>query len=203
MAACATFACSGVSLTEMPRLRLLLPALATATLAASAPFAFPASGAIQSKTASRFARCPRVVKAEGKEAKTDMNPRAAEAMVPLIPSALRLCRYYGLGFNQTPQTQGRVGKLRDERILTKAAAVHSIAEEFDFLQEAPEGPIYCPDDEGARLYATFAYADRTEPKVPVEVHLSGCAFVSNGRAPVSRATPQLISRLKALTSGNS
>ncbi len=187
----------------MPLPRPLLPALATAAVAASALCAFPASGLTQ-QTAIHFARCPRVAKAEGKEAETDSNPRATETTVPMAPSALQLCRYYGLGVDQTAKTRARIGKLRSERVLHKATSVRSIASEFDALTEFPEGPIPCPGDEGARLYAVFAYANRAEPKVPVEVHLSGCLFVSNGRTQAAYwAAPQLIRRLKALTSGNS
>lgn len=185
----------------MPSSRPLLPALAIAALAASALIALPASGGTQ-QTAIHFARCPRTVKVEGQEAMTDRNPRATEATVPMAPSALQLCRYYGFGAgHQTPQTQARAGELRSEHILSKAAEVRSIAREFDLLHPVPEGPINCPFDEGARLYAVFAYANRAEPKVPVEVHLSGCSFVWNGRSHTFWATPQLIGRLKALTSG--
>jgi hypothetical protein len=166
-----------------------------------AAIALPASGTAGSR-AIHFGRCPANRKAEWQEAKTDRNPRAAEATVPLAPSALQLCRYYGFGAgHQTPQTQARAGELRSERILSKVAEVRSIAREFDALQQAPEGPIHCPFDEGARLYAVFAYPNPAEAKVPVEVHLSGCSFVWNGRAHTFWATPQLIGRLKALADG--
>jgi hypothetical protein len=182
--------------------RLLLPALVTTVVSVMAGFALPASGNVRASAIHFFGRCTPNRKPEWQEAKTDRNPRAVEATVPMAPSALRLCRYYGFGAgHQTPQTQARAGKLRAERIVTKATLVRSIAREFDALQQAPEGPINCPFDEGARLYAVFGYANRVEPKVPVEVHLSGCSFVWNGRTHTSWATPQLIDRLKALTSG--
>jgi hypothetical protein len=193
-----------VSSTEMPRSRLFLPALATAAFSVMASFALPASGTVR-PSAIHVARCAANRKPEWQEAKTDQNPRAAETTVPMAPSALQLCRYYGFGAgHQTPQTKARAGELRSERILTKAAEVRSIAREFDALQKVPEGPIYCPADEGARLYAVFAYPNRAEPKVPVEAHLSGCSFVWNGLSHDSFwATPQLIGRLKVLTSGKS
>ena len=185
----------------MLRSRLLLPALATAVISVTAVFALPASGTARPR-GIHFSRCPANRKAEWQEAKTDRNPRASEATVPMAPGALQLCRYYGFGAgHQTPQTQARAGELRSERILSKAAEVRSIAREFDALQQVPEGPIHCPFDEGARLYAVFAYANRAEPKVPVEVHLSGCSFVWNGRSHTFWATPQLIGRLKVLTGG--
>lgn len=182
----------------MLRSRVFSLALVTAIAAAAAAWVLPAS-VIARQSAIRFARCPRVKKKEGAEVTTDRNPRAAEATVPMSPSAVQLCRYYGLGFHQTDETLARVGKLRDERILTEAATARSIAEEFDSLQSFPEGPTNCPADEGARLYAVFGYANG-ESTVPVEVNLSGCSFVSNGQAGSYWATPQLIRRLKALTS---
>lgn len=179
-----------------------MAALGAATLAVALTTLAASDSAAAHAGTIHFAPCPRVVKAEGKEAKTDRNLRASEATVPMTPSALQLCRYYGSGYRQTPKTRGRIGKLRSERVLRKATAVRSIAAEFDSLTEFPKGPIYCPADEGARLYAIFAYANG-EPVVPVEVKLSGCTFVSNGQKGGYWATTQLIRRLKALTSGKS
>ena len=180
-----------------------MAALGAATLTVALTTLAPSVSAAAHAGAIQFAPCPRVAKAEGEETKTDRNPRAAEATVPMTPSALQLCRYYGLGYHQTPKTRGRIGKLRSERVLRKATAVRSIASEFDALTEFPEGATSCPSDEGARLYAIFAYAN-DEPVVPVEVKLSGCPFASNGRTQAAYwAKPQLIRRLKALTSGKS
>ena len=141
--------------------------------------------------------------AESVEAKSDENPRADTAPVPMAPNELQLCRYYGFDSfgHQTIKTQARVGKLRIERVLRKEADVRSIAREFDALREFPEGPINCPADEGARLYAIFSYRTEGEPSVPVEVSPSGCEGAWNGRT--KRAvftTPALLRRLETLAS---
>jgi hypothetical protein len=120
----------------------------------------------------------------------------------MAPSALQLCRYYGFGArgHQTPQTQARAGELRKERILTRPRLARSIAREFDSLEQVPEGTVHCPVDEGAQLYAVFAYANDGEPKVPVVVQLSGCQWAWNGRTPHSYwMTSQLAGRLKVLS----
>ena len=161
--------------------------------------AVPASGTARQR-AIYFGRCPRIVPEEGEATKGDHSPRAAETTVPMAPSALQLCRYYGFGIEQTPETRARAGRLQSERVLRKAASVRSIAREFDSLTPLPEGPIGCPADEGARLYAIFAYQGEVEA-VPVEVHLSGCRSAWNGRTPRAYwTTPALSRRLEALTS---
>jgi hypothetical protein len=164
-------------------------------------FGSPSSSIAQKRNSSSSA-CPRRVLTEGAEAKSDENPRADTAPVPMAPNELQLCRYYGFGSfgHQTRKTQARVGKLRTERVLRKGADVRSIAREFDALREFPKGPIRCPADEGARLYAIFSYGTEGEPSVPVEVSLSGCRGASNGRT--KRAvftTPALLTRLETLT----
>lgn len=119
----------------------------------------------------------------------------------MMPKATQICRYYGSGLTPKAQHEKTTpGHLRSEFILKKLASVRSIAQEFDALQPAPEGPIYCPSDDGERLYAVFAYPDG-EPSVAVEVDLSGCPFVANGKTGhLFWATSQLTHRLRRLTS---
>jgi hypothetical protein len=108
-----------------------------------------------------------------------------------------LCRYFGLGTNQTPKTQARVGRLEAERLLSPRVA-RSIGGEFNDLRRLPRGAAYsCPSDEGAILYAIFSYA--SEPAVPVEVELSGCRFARNGQSRAVAMTPRLLNRLLGLT----
>jgi hypothetical protein len=162
----------------------------------------PSPATASHKSAIQFTPCPKVKKKERQEAGADRNPRASEATVPMTPRAVQICRYFGLGFHQTPKTLARSGKLRDEVLISSAAAVRSLAQGFNSLQKFPEGPIYCPSDEGSRLYGVFGYASATEPQVPVEVDLSGCPYVWNGRTPHAYwMGPGLHRRLLALTKG--
>jgi hypothetical protein len=118
----------------------------------------------------------------------------------MTPKAVQICRYYGSGLTPKAQRKTIPGHLRSEFILKKFASVRSIAQEFDDLQPAPEGPVYCPLDDGERLYAVFAYSDG-ESSVTVKVDLSGCPLVTNGKTGRAFwATSQLIRRLKRLAS---
>ena len=176
------------------RARVFMASLALIALSVLTAGALATSGMTQQGTI-HFARCPHVAKAEGAEAKTDHNPRAAETTVPMPPSALQLCRYNRFG-------AGLARRLSRERIIANVASIRSVAREFNSLGEFPEEPTSCPADEGARLYAVFAYADPAEPKVPVEIRLSGCPYAWNGRTEHAYWTSSsLYHRLDAMTIG--
>jgi hypothetical protein len=173
-----------------------LLAMASA-LALSACANSEGSSASSSRLEALPASCPSKTLKEGAEAATNRNTRSNASLVPSQPNELLLCRYYGFGINQTPKTQARAGKLGAERWLHRPGVVRSISREFNDLPQLPRhGAISCPSDEGAMLYAIFHYAG--EPPVPVEIHLSGCRFASNGRARAVAMTPRLLNRLARL-----
>jgi hypothetical protein len=128
--------------------------------------------------------CPSTTLEEGATGKLNHNPAARKAIVPAGASALRLCRYYGFGAGrQTPKTQARAGKLQDQAVVHSRAVLEGLTFEFKELAAAPKGPISCPFDEGAELYAVFFYP-HAKPVI-LRVSLSGCQFVS-GAAPRAR-----------------
>lgn len=150
------------------------------------------------RSADPFARgCPQEVLEEGSVGKLNHNPRARTAIVPAGASGLRICRYYGFGAGrQTPKTQARAGKLQDGARVHGRDLLESLTLEFKELEAAPKGPISCPFDEGARLYAAFSYRDARP--VILEIHLSGCRFVGNGHARARQLSSSLEGRLLRL-----
>lgn len=141
--------------------------------------------------------CPELAPPEGHLA--GHNGRELSVLVPEGSDGLLLCRYFGFGQIQTPQTVERAGKLADESRVRAKAMVTSLARAFDGLEQIPNGTYTCPLDEGARLIALFRYP--SEPPVPVEVHLSGCGFAGSEHRPSVGVPPFLQTRLLALTSG--
>jgi hypothetical protein len=175
----------------------------TALLAISSALALSAcansegSSASSSRPETPPASCPSKALKEGAEAATNRNIRSNKSLVPNQPNELLLCRYYGLGIDQTPQTQARAGKLAAERLLRRPGVVRTIGREFDDLRQVSRSATFsCPFDEGAMLYAIFGYA--SEPVVPVEVSLSGCRFARNGRARPAFMSARLRDRLESL-----
>lgn len=169
------------------QLRHYKPAVLTAALLLAGAVAvwLASSSAGGSPGAPRnlaFEPCPHWVLPEGKLIEPDHNRRAARSIVPMTPTEVQLCRYWGTGYNQTQKTLARAGKLASERVLRRTGVVRPLAREFHNLRMYPEhgtGEFTCPADEGATLYAIFHYA--SEPDVSVSVRLSGCPFAWNGR----------------------
>lgn len=169
-------------------------------LALSACATSEGSSDSSSRSEALPASCPKRALKEGAEAATNRNLRSNDSLVPSQPDELLLCRYYGFGINQTPQTQARAGKLAAERLLRRLGVVRSIGRAFDVLHQVRRNAVFsCPFDEGAVLYAIFDYAN--EPVVPVEVSLSGCGFAVNGRARPAIMSPRLRDRLESLVPG--
>ncbi|HWO83870.1 MAG TPA: hypothetical protein VNM38_08810 [Solirubrobacterales bacterium] len=74
-------------------------------------------------------------------------------------------------------------------------AVESSAGELNRLPPA-RGAYACPATSGGAIYAIFGYGDEAE--IVVEVALSGCPAVRNGRAHPRGLLPRLANRLKHL-----
>jgi hypothetical protein len=163
-----------------------LATLASTVIAVS--FLAAPAGSMAAATAAEadpFATaCPAETLEEGAVAKLNHNPAATRAIVPAGATSMRLCRYYGFGAGrQTPKTQARAGELQDQAVIRSRTILEGLTLEFKELAAAPKGPISCPFDEGAELYAVFFYA-HAKPVV-LHVSLSGCQFVS-GAAPRAR-----------------
>jgi hypothetical protein len=149
-----------------------------------------------------FARdCPAEAPEEGPTAKLNHNPAARRAIVPSGAVSVRICRYYVFGElgKQTPKTQARVGKLQDGAVAGSRDLLESLTLEFKELEAAPKGPISCPFDEGAELYAVFHY--RGAAPVVLRISLSGCRFVSGATPRARQLTESLRKRLVRLAEG--
>jgi hypothetical protein len=145
--------------------------------------------------------CPGTALEEGAVTKLNHNPAARKAIVPAGATSLRLCRYYGFGEagKQTPKTQARAGELQDQAEVHGQDLLESLTLEFKELTPAPKGPVSCPFDEGAEMYAVFSYP-HGEP-VFLRIGLSGCRFVA-GAAPRGRSLNRsLEKRLERLVEG--
>jgi hypothetical protein len=137
---------------------------------------------------------------EGTVGNLNHNPGARHSIVPAGAVSLRICRYYGFGLlHQTPKTQARVGKLRDQADVRGHGLLESLTLEFKELETVEEGSYNCPLDEGAVLYAVFSYP-AAEPVI-LEVGLSGCEWVENGGARGRWLNPSLEKRLTRLVEG--
>jgi hypothetical protein len=163
-----------------------LPTMAVSTAQATQPFA---------------GRCPTEAPEEGATAKLNRNPAARHTIVPAGAVSVRICRYYGFGEagKQTPKTQARVGKLQDQAVVGVRDLVESLTLEFKELEAAPNGPVSCPLDEGAELYAVFHY--RAAAPVILRVSLAGCRFVSGAVARARVMSTSLQDRLVRLAEG--
>jgi hypothetical protein len=174
-----------------------LPAICLAVLLLGALAAAP-SGA---RAAEPFAGgCPKEALEEGSVGKLNHNPRARKAILPAGATSMRLCRYYGFGAgNQTPKTQARAGELQDQAEVHGRDLLETLTLEFKELEAAPKGPISCPFDEGAELYAVFSYP-HGQPVI-LDIGLSGCRFVGNGYARARWLGSSLETRLIRLVEG--
>jgi hypothetical protein len=184
------------------QLKLLLPALALIATAAGITMIVAADSSTESHGANESARssCPR--HADIEDARKQPRGRG-DALVPLHPRAALICRYFGYPFRHGGE--GRIDQLAAYRILRSERAAERMALAFDDskrLKPALEhGPVACPSDSGAWLFALFQYAE--ERSVRVIVPLSGCQFVSsNAAAHLYSLAGEIKRRLLAgLTSG--
>ena len=108
-------------------------------------------------------------------------------IAPHGASAVRLCRYSGLG-----DTPGAL--LRDVEV-TRPKVVRRLVRRLDALPPAA-GMYACPNDDGRQVVAHFAYPDGHH--LTVAVGLSGCRIATNGRL-AGIATPALLRQLRRLT----
>ena len=178
-------------------LKLLLPALALIATAAGIIVIVAADPSTESHQASESTRssCPRHSDIE--EARRQPQGHG-DALVPLHPRAVLICRYFGYPFRHGGE--GRVDQLAAHRILRSDRAAERMALAFDNskrLKPALEhGPVACPYDTGAWLFALFQYAE--EHSVRVVVPLSGCQFVfSNAAAHLYFLSDEMKRRLLA------
>jgi hypothetical protein len=171
-------------------------------LALAAFFTNLLAGTAAARTTEQFAQtCPAETLEEGATVKLNHNPAARHAIVPTGATSMRICRYYGFGelSKQTPKTQARAGKLHDQAVVNGRGLLESLTLEFKELLGAPKGPISCPADEGAELYAVFFYRD-AKPVI-LHVSLSGCRFVSGATPRAREMTESLQNRLVRLAEG--
>jgi hypothetical protein len=168
-------------------------------VAAAALFLNVLAGTAAARAPEPFARgCPAQALEEGVAMRLNRNPLARHAIVPAGAISMRICRYYGLGEfgKQTPKTRARAGKLQNQAVVKGRDLLESLTLEFKDLKAAPKGPISCPADEGAELYAVFSY--RGAKPVILRVSLSGCRFVSGAMPRAREMTESLQNRLLRL-----
>lgn len=106
------------------------------------------------------------------------NPESDDVIVPGQPERLLLCRYWGMNHEE------RALRLAKRKLITNATTVRLIADGLNDPPPFPDGESACPSDEGARIYASFAYPD--DPPVAVELRSEGCPVATNGQAEVAR-----------------
>ena len=143
--------------------------------------------------------CPSEAPEEGTVAKLNHNPAARKAIVPAGATSVRLCRYWGFAGpsgRQTPKTQARVGRLRDARVVGDRDLLEALTLEFRELTAETTGAHGCPEDEGAEMYAAFSYR-RAQPVI-LDIGLSGCESVGNGKARARILNRSLENRLTGL-----
>lgn len=163
-------------------LKLLLLTLALIATAAGTVAIMASDSSTEPDEAreSTQSSCPR--HADLEEARQQQARGRGDALVPLHPRAALVCRYFGYPFRHGGE--GRIDQLAAHRILRSGEAAERMALTFDKaerLKPALEhGPVACPSDTGAWLFALFQYAE--EPSVRVVVPLSGCQFVFSGAA---------------------
>lgn len=153
-----------------------LPAVAVAALAIS----FVATG--------RAATAPAVPKCPAHAPKFTSVMGTSKPFVETGAQAVRLCRYYKINW---ADSQG----LWRQALVQNHSTVVSLTHGFNVLKEPPRG-IFCVKDNGSEILALFAYSGAKPERVVVK--LSGCRFVSNGKATRSLSRT-LHSRLVALT----
>lgn len=193
-----SFAPMGNGALKAPRLRAGFGAIAIAVFAAL----WLGTTAPSARAAEPFSHgCPKKILEEGVAEQVNRNPRARHALVPSGAVSVRICRYYGYGAGrQTPKTQARFGELQDQVELHGVDLLESLSLEFAELEPVGNGSYSCPFDEGARLFAVFAYAG--DKPVIVEVNLSGCQFAYNGHGNARFMDESLRSKLERLLEGH-
>jgi hypothetical protein len=117
-------------------------------------------------------------------------PSSGGALVPRGATSLLLCRYHGLNPTRTARRLARA------RLVTSGARIGSLTAEFDSLPKLGRG-ILCPLDDGSEIVATFRYP-RARADV-VDVGLTGCRVVSNGRLSRTATGPAGMRLLAQLT----
>jgi hypothetical protein len=146
--------------------------------------------------------CPKETLKEGAATSLNHNPATKKTIVPAGATSLRICRYWGFGNEQgrqTPKTQARVGTLNDQAEVKNRPLLEGLTYEFKELNPAPKGPISCPEDDGAELYAIFFYP-HAEPVI-VHVALEGCRFAYSGGKGAGVMTTSLQRKLVRLAKG--
>jgi hypothetical protein len=178
-------------------LKLLMLALALIATAGVITVIVAADSSTESHQVSESTRssCPR--HADIEDARKQPRGRG-DALVPLHPRAVLICRYSGYPFRHGGE--GRIDQLDAQRILRSGRAAERMALAFDNskrLKPALEhGSVACPYDTGAWLFALFQYAE--EHSVRVVVPLSGCQFVfSNAAAHLYFLSGEMKRRLLA------
>jgi len=179
-----------------PAAMVSLAALALVALVAAAPSTGSDRGPVSASASTHGSSgCPPRKVGERTIAARNRNPKSRRTLVPTGPRTLLLCRYNGLANSGTPKSEAL--KLAGSRLLGRRSAVRNLARAFRRLAPVGNGIYNCPADFGARLYAIFRYPHA--PRAFLQVNLSGCRFVANGRAQSRWLTPRLQRRLEALT----
>jgi hypothetical protein len=109
-------------------------------------------------------------------------------MIPGHPMAAAVCRY-------GPAAAGKAPRLAARQVITRRIyAVASIVNRLAPLSSNGVG-AFCPFDDGSEVVLLIAYADRQT--ATVEIHLTGCQFVSN-ELMTADTTPDAQHALEAL-----
>jgi hypothetical protein len=117
---------------------------------------------------------------------------SAHVVAPPGAVALRLCRYSGV--NAHPRRQ--LVRTADVRRRARVARLVGL---LDRLPDMPS-PVSCPNDDASRIVALVTYPRRRV--LTLDIELSGCQTVSNGRVHKTAARPPgpaLLATLKRLT----
>lgn len=144
---------------------------------------------VPTDVSTRRPACPPRLLAEGSLRTENRVPGASREIVPGRPEQLLLCRY------REPNRGRRPPHLSSRRYLDMRPTVESIAERLNRLPPA-RGAYACPAASGGAIYAIFRYEDEAE--IVVEITLSGCPAVRNGRAHARVLSPSFANRLKRL-----
>lgn len=162
------------------RRRPLVAGLVGAAVAVLCLLATGCGGSGSAADAPAFA-CLHNPPVEGKSASLNTHSGTDDEFVPGAPDRLLLCRYWGLNHGSRSLT------LATKRLLREPGRVDLYARTLDHLQPWPEGTYACPEDDGSRILALFGYPE--EAPAVVEISLTGCEGVANGRAPWSEIGP--------------
>ncbi len=115
-------------------------------------------------------------------------PGAGSLLVPPGAEYVLVCSYPGLG----------KPRALESHISFNRSTLERLTKRFDQLEPVPTGIYHCPRESGAQIDALFGYS--SEPDDSVDVHLSGCRWVSSGAiAQQFYRSPAVLRQLRRAT----